>query len=50
MRASVFLALYRMLRQGWARDTAMPDVYDIWQPDFIWQSFIDRSLAEIPAI
>lgn len=49
MRASVFLALYRMLRLGWAFEAAMPDVHDIWQPDFVWQSFLDKALAEIPA-
>lgn len=48
MRASVFLALRRILRQGWAREAALAEVHDIWQPDFVWQSFIDQSLASIP--
>lgn len=47
MRASVFLALYRILRLGWQQDTALAEVHDIWQPDFVWQSFLDQSLAEM---
>jgi protein tyrosine phosphatase (PTP) superfamily phosphohydrolase (DUF442 family) len=48
MRASVFLALYRILRLGWTREAAMADVHDVWQPDFVWQSFIDDMLAAPP--
>lgn len=48
MRASVFLALYRILRLGWQRDAALAEVHDIWQPDFVWQSFINQSLENIP--
>lgn len=44
MRASVFLALYRTLRLGWARDEAMTHVRDIWEPDVIWSDFIRQAL------
>lgn len=44
MRASVFLALYRIMRLGWARDEAMTHVFDIWEPDAVWRDFIRRAL------
>ncbi len=44
MRASVFLALYRIMRLGWARDAAMAGVLDIWEPDAIWSAFIRKAL------
>lgn len=45
MRASVFLALYRILELGWEPDAAMAAVHDIWQPDAIWREFIRQALA-----
>lgn len=48
MRASVFLALYRIRCLGWAQSAALDDVYDVWQPDFVWQSFIDSVLVSPP--
>lgn len=50
MRASVFLALYRVLRLGWPLDDALAEVHDIWQPNAVWRAFIARALAEIPAL
>jgi len=45
MRVSVFLALYRMLKLGWSHADAMAQVTDIWEPDSVWQIFIDQALS-----
>ncbi|MDP3761024.1 MAG: protein tyrosine phosphatase family protein [Ramlibacter sp.] len=49
MRASVFLGLYRVLRQGWARDKAFDVMDSLWEPDEVWAGFIERILAKRPA-
>ncbi len=41
-RASVFMALYRQLRQVWPPDATMPDVLAIWEPDAVWQQFMEQ--------
>ena len=49
MRVSAFMALYRILREGWTYDNAMEDVYKIWNPNEIWMKFINSSLShEMP--
>ena len=45
MRVSVFLALYRMLHLGWSYTDAMAEVTDIWEPDEVWQAFIQQAFA-----
>lgn len=45
MRVSVFLALYRMLELGWPYTDAMAQVRDIWEPDAVWQAFIQAALS-----
>ena len=45
MRVSVFLALYRMLHLGWNYTDAMAEVTDIWEPDEVWQAFIQQAIA-----
>jgi len=47
-RVSVFMALFRMLNQQVTYADAMKDVYEIWQPDNVWQRFI-RQVIEISA-
>lgn len=42
MRVSVFMALYRILKQGWSYDEAMQDVHNIWNPNDIWSEFIKK--------
>ena len=39
-RVSVFIALYRQLRQGWPPDAVMPDVLAIWEPDPVWSTYL----------
>jgi uncharacterized protein (TIGR01244 family) len=46
MRVSVFMALYRVKSLGWSREAAMQAVYKIWQPNEIWNNFIDQTLRE----
>lgn len=43
-RVSVFVALYRILRQGWSADAALAVVHDVWEPNAIWQAFIEQTL------
>ncbi len=43
-RASVFLTLYRILRLGWPREEALRDLTSFWQPDAVWQQFIESEL------
>lgn len=45
-RASAFVMLHRVLRQGWRIEGALPDVRAIWNPaDYpAWQAFTERML------
>ena len=45
-RATAFVALYRILRQGWEADDAMAGMYKIWDAEDypIWKMFIDENL------
>jgi protein tyrosine phosphatase (PTP) superfamily phosphohydrolase (DUF442 family) len=49
MRVSVFVLLYRVIRLGLPFDTAREMMLRIWQPDAIWQQFIDDALAHFGA-
>jgi len=44
MRVSVFLALYRMLQLGWTETDAMAQVTDVWEPDAVWQAFMQQAI------
>lgn len=44
MRVSSFVFLGRVLRQGMEIETAREDLLSIWQPEGIWQEFIDEML------
>ena len=46
MRVSAFVFLYRVLRQGMAPDEARAMMQKIWQPNAVWQQFIDETLAQ----
>lgn len=45
-RVPVFIALDRILRQGWQHEPAFADMRKAWAPDEIWQAFIDTSLSQ----
>jgi protein tyrosine phosphatase (PTP) superfamily phosphohydrolase (DUF442 family) len=46
MRVSAFVFLYRVLQQGMAPDEARAMMQKIWQPNAVWQQFIDERLAQ----
>lgn len=46
IRASTFLGLYRVIRQGWEQERAFALMHDIWQPNEVWSSFIAAALAK----
>jgi uncharacterized protein (TIGR01244 family) len=43
-RVPVFVALDRVLRQGWAKTSALRDMRALWEPDPTWTAFIERAL------
>jgi len=43
-RVSVFVALYRILDEGWSREDAMAGVFDVWSPNQVWNQFIEHIL------
>lgn len=44
MRVSSFVALYRVIKEGWDYSDAVNDVYKIWNPNDIWSDFIRSEL------
>jgi len=44
-RVPVFVALDRILRQGWRRVEALAEMERLWKPDANWQQFIETCLA-----
>jgi protein tyrosine phosphatase (PTP) superfamily phosphohydrolase (DUF442 family) len=46
MRVSVFMALYRILEEGWECEDAFVDVNKIWEPNDIWQTYIKVMLSQ----
>ena len=49
-RATGFVALYRILRQGWDQEAAFQDLRKVWNPEKfpIWQKFIEENLPQTP--
>jgi protein tyrosine phosphatase (PTP) superfamily phosphohydrolase (DUF442 family) len=45
-RATAFMALYRILRQGWNAEDAMEGMHQIWDAEDypIWKMFIEENL------
>jgi hypothetical protein len=45
-RATAFVALYRILRHGWAPSDAIEDMHKIWDAEDypIWKMFIEENL------
>jgi protein tyrosine phosphatase (PTP) superfamily phosphohydrolase (DUF442 family) len=46
MRVSCFVYLYRVLRLGTPAEAAWQDVLTIWEPDGVWQRFVDDRLRD----
>ena len=45
-RVPVFIALDRVVRQGWDREAAFAEMRKAWAPDETWQAFIARVLSQ----
>jgi protein tyrosine phosphatase (PTP) superfamily phosphohydrolase (DUF442 family) len=45
-RVSVFVALYRIIFEGWSLQDAETDIHAIWEPNSTWQEFIDTVLEK----
>ena len=45
-RVSAFIGLYRVIRLHWDREPAFDLMRSLWQPDPVWQSFIDDMIAK----
>jgi protein tyrosine phosphatase (PTP) superfamily phosphohydrolase (DUF442 family) len=46
MRVSAFVYLYRVLKQGVPEAEARAMMNRLWEPNVVWQNFIDEVLAE----
>lgn len=46
MRVSVFMLLYRVIWQGVPLEAARKDMFRVWEPNPVWQRFIEQSLVE----
>lgn len=46
MRASTFISLYNIIRLCQPRDIAFAVMHMIWEPNSVWQNFIDTMLAD----
>ena len=47
-RVSVFVGLYRYLREGWSLHDAFALQREIWEPNEVWRDFIAFVLARYP--
>ncbi|HZM21238.1 MAG TPA: protein tyrosine phosphatase family protein [Anaerolineales bacterium] len=47
-RATGFVTLYRILRLGWDKETALQDLRKIWNPERfpIWQKFMEENSVQ----
>jgi len=43
-RVPVFIALHRILKQGWIEAEALAAMREVWQPDATWEKFIAQAL------
>jgi SAM-dependent methyltransferase/protein tyrosine phosphatase (PTP) superfamily phosphohydrolase (DUF442 family) len=50
MRVSVFMLLYRVIRQGVSLETAQQDLALIWEPDETWERFLHNALNRYQAV
>jgi protein tyrosine phosphatase (PTP) superfamily phosphohydrolase (DUF442 family) len=46
MRASTFVGLYNALRLAQPPEQAFEIMYRIWEPNEVWQAFIEKMLAD----
>ena len=46
MRVTAFLGLYFLIREGKTKEEAFEPMWQIWEPDSVWSSFIDSMVAD----
>ncbi len=46
MRASTFIGLYNAIRLKQPREQAFEVMHKIWEPNAVWQTFIEKMLAD----
>ncbi len=46
-RVSCFVSLYAQAHYGWSESEAMDHIRSIWEPDRIWQQFLNSSKTHI---
>lgn len=50
-RVSAFVALRRVLQEGWSRESAWAALREIWEPDEVWSRFLEECLGAVaPAL
>jgi len=47
MRASLFCALYRVIREGLPLEKARKGVFEVWEPNEIWSELARKVLAQV---
>ena len=47
MRVSVFIYLFRVICQKVKAADAKEQLYQIWQPNQVWQEFIDNDISQL---
>jgi protein tyrosine phosphatase (PTP) superfamily phosphohydrolase (DUF442 family) len=40
-RVSTFMALFRVMEEGWSWKQALDDIVSIWEPNAVWKQFMD---------
>ena len=45
-RVTAFLGLYRVIEQALPPDRAFGLMYEVWQPDAVWDGFIETMLGK----
>lgn len=43
-RVTAFLGLYRVIRLGWSEEAAFDLMRSVWEPDDVWNAFIEERL------
>jgi protein tyrosine phosphatase (PTP) superfamily phosphohydrolase (DUF442 family) len=46
MRVTAFLGLFFFIREGRSKEVSFEPMWQIWEPDSVWSSFIDSMMGE----
>jgi len=47
MRVTAFLGLYRVIRQGWDRESAFAPMRSVFEPNEVWSAFIESMIGKL---